>query len=140
MFLTVCATISTEATIRPICTGLALCTPAVFFLFSLHCSLRRTDRRIEQLVFANRDSHDRKIYDTQGCLYERKRAIHLPEWGGARRDRLELKKGRRDGLGVLLTDIVSNSGPLSEKFSSSSNNSSISISAPLTNPVNESIK
>lgn len=67
----------------------------------------------------------------------------LPEWGGARSDLLELKKGRKDGLGVLLTDMVSNSGPLSDKSSSSSNNSSISMSPPLTNPaywVNDSIK
>lgn len=55
---------------------------------------------------------------------------NLPALDGARSDRLELKKGRRDGFGVLLTDIVSNSGPLSDKSSNSSNNSSISMSPP----------
>lgn len=62
----------------------------------------------------------------------------LPEFGGARRDPLELKKGLSDGFGVLLTDMVSNSGPLSDKFSNSSINSSISIPPPLRN--NKSLK
>lgn len=76
-----------------------------------------------------------------GCVsrsteYARRYARHLPEWGGASKDRLELKKGLNDGFGVLLTDIVSSSGPLSDKSSNSSNNSSISISPPLTEDMN----
>lgn len=59
-----------------------------------------------------------------------RQSLYLPALGGASNDRLELKNGRSEGLGVLLTDIVSTSGPLSDKSSSSSNSSSISISPP----------